>query len=889
MGSIVTPLFGGLFGSQAPAYTHDCDDKSITGLRRMAGKFDGLIYTGDDTDEKVTGRAADETILGGRGSDTLHGGAGNDEVGSANLTAYFYGGAPSDIDKVYGDAGDDLVVGSVFAPKGAILDGGAGTDTARLQASDFGKNASKVVFTLNPKGSFVSVDGKQTLQIVAAEKVEYNGYGQLTLTGGALNDDVTSYGEDVVLKGLGGDDRFSATAGGLLDGGAGDDVLAGNAVLDHTLTVLGGAGLSDFFRLGNGGIASGGGLALAMSGDAARNMVIKSGSKVLATVSGIEKLSLVGSGKDDKLLGAAGDDAITDGGGRNSIGTGTGNDRIDVTLDKLADTIDAGVGTEDHARLGASGSDAVSMAGRIGSFTVKVGASLAATVRNVEQVSITTGSGNDKLFGGALDDQFFAGAGANEVVAGDGSDDASATVDKLLDKLDGGKGDFDDLSLTLGVQNQAVVMTKTATGFDLGFGGTLAVRALNWERLTLDGSSEADTLLGLSGFDRLTGNEGDDRIFGFGDNDFLAGGAGKDVLNGGDGNDTLFAGNGKPKFIFDPTNPTGGTSTKPGPLVTDTLIGGAGTDKADFGDLSLPGNITGAPIAGVTAALVVGKTVSATVGKAVIATLSGIENLAGSDYDDVLTGDTGDNVLSGGLGDNLLVGGQGSDTADYGFLSSYDGFLNITLKDKGDLVVTALPASENKSAPDLKDTLRGIENMIGSQGGDALTGNGLANKLDGNFGDDTLKGGGGGDTLDGDFGVDTLDGGLGDDTLSGETMTGGAGRDTFRFDFTPREDTGFGQTVYNVVDFNQRDDIASLSAFAFGLVPTAPNQHIADALFVNLATRGAKVTADTRLIYDSRSGDLSFDADGAKTEFAAVQFGHFDKHVALTAADFIVV
>ena len=42
--------------------------------------------------------------------------------------------------------------------------------------------------------------------------------------------------------------------------------------------------------------------------------------------------------------------------------------------------------------------------------------------------------------------------------------------------------------------------------------------------------------------------------------------------------------------------------------------------------------------------------------------LTGIENLIGSDHDDVLVGDLNNNELNGGIGDDTLIGGLGDDT-----------------------------------------------------------------------------------------------------------------------------------------------------------------------------------------------------------------------------------
>ena len=103
------------------------------------------------------------------------------------------------------------------------------------------------------------------------------------------------------------------------------------------------------------------------------------------------------------------------------------------------------------------------------------------------------------------------------------------------------------------------------------------------------------------------------------------------------------------------------------------------------------------------------------------------------------------------------------------------------------------------------DTLIGIERLIGSSSNDTLTGDGLANRIDGGAGDDTIDGGAGNDILigglnsaagdtvsyassaagvtvslaiqDGVTAQNTL--GAGTDTLSGfENLTGSAFNDT---------------------------------------------------------------------------------------------------------------
>ena len=106
---------------------------------------------------------------------------------------------------------------------------------------------------------------------------------------------------------------------------------------------------------------------------------------------------------------------------------------------------------------------------------------------------------------------------------------------------------------------------------------------------------------------------------------------------------------------------------------------------------------------------------------------------------------------------------------------------------------------------------RGDDDVSGMAGNDTLSGGSGADKLWGGSGNDNLSGGTGNDTLVGGFGADRMDGGAGNDVLlsrsdAGEmvaaqdgktqifaaetaafkavndTLTGGAGGDTFRFE-----------------------------------------------------------------------------------------------------------
>ncbi len=80
------------------------------------------------------------------------------------------------------------------------------------------------------------------------------------------------------------------------------------------------------------------------------------------------------------------------------------------------------------------------------------------------------------------------------------------------------------------------------------------------------------------------------------------------------------------------------------------------------------------------------------------------------------------------------------------------------------------------------DTLTGIENLVGSNFNDTLTGDGASNRINGGLGHDVLNGGGGDDLLIGGLGNNTLTGGSGADTF--QWQAGNSGHDVIT-DFTP--------------------------------------------------------------------------------------------------------
>jgi serralysin len=144
-----------------------------------------------------------------------------------------------------------------------------------------------------------------------------------------------------------------------------------------------------------------------------------------------------------------------------------------------------------------------------------------------------------------------------------------------------------------------------------------------------------------------------------------------------------------------------------------------------------------------------------------------------------------------------------------------------------------------------------MENLTGSAFGDTLTGDSGINILSGLAGNDTLNGG---------AGSDTLIGGAGNDRL-----TGGNGADRFVFNFAPNATSN----KDTITDFTSGTDKIQLSK----AVMTALGSTLG-TLATGQFWSGASVTAghdsDDRIVYNTTTGALYYDADGSGSG-AAVQ------------------
>ena len=118
--------------------------------------------------------------------------------------------------------------------------------------------------------------------------------------------------------------------------------------------------------------------------------------------------------------------------------------------------------------------------------------------------------------------------------------------------------------------------------------------------------------------------------------------------------------------------------------------------------------------------------------------------IVGTAGNDVLIGGGGDDTFTGGAGDDEIRGGDGIDTVDY---SSEDGTLGVNVS-LGEPVFTNSPVNARDTFGD-GDTLIDIENVIGTSGGDQISGSAEDNVINGGAGADIITGRGGNDRLTG--------------------------------------------------------------------------------------------------------------------------------------------
>jgi Ca2+-binding RTX toxin-like protein len=329
-----------------------------------------------------------------------------------------------------------------------------------------------------------------------------------------------------------------------------------------------------------------------------------------------------------------------------------------------------------------------------------------------------------------------------------------------------------------------------------------------------------NSLVGTAGRDHLSGLGGNDTLNGAAGNDRLDGGDGNDSLLGGDGNDTLIGGN--------------GIDTLNGGLGNDTYVASSGDVLIDAGGIdTVESNLNWTLAAGFENLTLTGTAVVA-VGNAdanVIVGNAGNNSISGREGNDSLSGGAGNDtfIMSTGAGTSYgfdsIDGGTGIDTLDYGANARSAVFIDL---DRG----TA--GGGGSFSPGVEGALlTSIENANGGNFNDVLTGSSAANFLFGGAGDDTLNGGAGMDRLE-----------------------GGTGSDQYRFANPANANAD------TVVGFASAVDKIALDNHVFGALGATGNFSAGDARFNAGAGFTSGRDASDRVIYNTSTGQLFYDADG---------------------------
>ncbi|RJE80903.1 calcium-binding protein [Paracoccus sp. JM45] len=311
------------------------------------------------------------------------------------------------------------------------------------------------------------------------------------------------------------------------------------------------------------------------------------------------------------------------------------------------------------------------------------------------------------------------------------------------------------------------------------------------------GMNGNDTLNGYMGNDTLEGGRGADRLYGNAGNDVLVLDVGDDVLNGGAGRDWLrVEGN---KAVQIDLSDSGVQNTRLGMdqiIGIENMTGAAGSD-------TLTGN----------------SAVNSIFGN------NGHDRIFGRGQSDLLDGGNGNDRIEGNLGNDTLFGGNGADTLlggvgnDSLYLDRGNDLINggsgedrLVVTDSTDVRID-LGLSRAQNTLQGMDTIRNIENIRSGGGDDRLSGNNVANLIDGGAGHDVIFGRQGDDRLEGKAGQDQLNGGFGNDTLIGGTgkdvLQGGAGADVFVFANLDHTGRNY-QSADQIIDFRSGTDLINL-------------------------------------------------------------------------------
>ncbi|HEX8521096.1 MAG TPA: calcium-binding protein [Tepidisphaeraceae bacterium] len=515
-------------------------------------------------------------------------------------------------------------------------------------------------------------------------------------------------------------------------------------------------------------------------------LAIAESMKVTATLLGGEGNDKITDGAGwSTLRGGTGDDTLNGGTGGDLLVGGDGKDVADYSIRSEKLFINVGYGGDDdgakHERddvrddveivWGGSGDDRIN--GSWGGNTFVGNGGNDTLCGNSGNDSLLGGEGDDYLDGGDQNDTLEGGAGTDTLVGDYGNDSLSGgdgvdTIETFW-WLNGSWPKDWALNVTFdgvandGIQKGGKGIETDNVGGDveriLGTPGADKIVANDNVSRYFRGQKGNDTIQAGAGNDTIEGGDGDDLLDGGEGNNSVSGGRGDDKLFAGGGNDTLVGGDDAQDVTA-----TAGGKMKPSAMVSDKDAMSAGN-----GDDSCLGGADNDTIIG-------------SMGNDTIDGQAGDDNLGGLEGNDLIKGSAGRDIIEGGNDDDWIDGGTGVDSIDGG-----DG--KDTLTDDGSPDPDTLPAVMHGGAGRDLMTATGSfqEIMIGDGGNDSMTGGDGPDIMDGGDGDDTIFGEGGNDTLAGGFGMDDMHGRGGNDVFindegEADAMHGGDDLDIYQFD-----------------------------------------------------------------------------------------------------------
>ena len=833
-------------------------------------------------------------------------GSGSDSVTITNVENVFIsiagdGGGINGTDFVRtGDGNDNIFTDDandiIDSGRGVdIVDGGAGAED--VISKDFSDVSVDILWNIRTgaftgPGSFVNLESFGTLRTGAGNDVI------VTSDFSRASDNPS---DEIIFTGAGSDLVTVSNGIDHVDMGGGDDRL----IADYTNAFFPGSIVSILNQNPDG----------SYSGE--HRGVASGGTRTGVTFDGVEHFTLiypVSGGNGGNL-----NDTIHTGDGNDVVHAGASSDRIHVG--RGIDEVDGGE----------TGTDVDGLAKEFEAAGPAIDINLDANtysgpglITNIEFfIDLKTSDGNDVVVTSNIVDN--NNDGGDDLIDTRGGDDV-VTLFNGNDVVDLGAGN-DRLIIDLATYNAFVAGTtmtlvETSPGTYSGLLDTASsnvdVTFAGVEHFTFHGNSTGGN--GSNSRDDITTGDGDDIIFTYHSNDTIDAGGGNDVIDGGSANDVIDGGAGD-DYI------DGGTQN-------DTMRGGLGDDV--FIVDTAADSVVEQAGEGVDE-------IRTTLASFSLASLANVENLTGiGAAGQTLTGNGGANALDGGAGDDSLDGGGGADTMTGG--TGNDTFY---VEQAGDLVVESAGGGSDTVVTSVSYTLgagQEIEllrtfgssttyaaDLTGNEFAQSLVGNAAGNRLDGAGGADAMYGFGGDDTYlvdhAGDLVVEAAGGGS-DTVIANTSYALRNGQEvellrTFGTSTTNAVDltgNGFAQTIVgnaaaNRIDgkggadtlygFGGDDQFAFTTALGGGNVdrivdfqPGADEILLDDAVFAGLGlgaldpaafrTGSAAQDADDRIIYNSATGALFFDADGVGGA-AAVQFAALDPGLPLAASDFTVI